>query len=297
LLFSRFIQGIGASAPIVLVFAIIADVYKGSFAIKLIGTINATLSILMAGAPILGGFINELIGWRGNYIFVMILTLTTFFLQLITLPETKSANIKLNISRILLGYKQLLSNLIFLSYAFMPSLLFAAYMAYIASSAFLYKGTFVLSNYAFVTHQFIIIASFSFFSILASRITKIFGETSTVRYGFLLCSLTAVLLLILGILHIESEYYMTGFMICFSIGFAICYPVIFSKSLSFLPEFQGIASSIIMSTRALFVFFFTSLSGYLFNGTLLMVVIPIVLGILLAVLLFSINSLCRTIKT
>src|SRR3990167_8835563 len=66
LFFSRFIQGLGASTAVVLVFAMIADLYENQKAMRLIGFTNAFLSSSMAVAPVIGGFINEAIGWRGN---------------------------------------------------------------------------------------------------------------------------------------------------------------------------------------------------------------------------------------
>lgn len=240
----------------------------------------------MASAPVIGGFINEVIGWQGNYIFVMIFTLLVFLLQITTLPETKNDNLKPSIAKILSSYKHLLKNLSFLSYALMPSLLFAAYMAYIASSAFLYKGTFNLGNYAFVIHQSIIISTFSICSIFASRIIKFVGENASLYYGISLCAMSAILLVIQGLLPLNSEYYMTGFMLLFSIGFAIFYPVAFSRSLSFLPHFQGTASSIVMSARALLVFCFTSWAGFLFDGSLIRVTVPIATGIIMSFVIF-----------
>jgi len=72
LLIFRFIQGIGASTSVV-VFAIVADSYQGDKAIKFIGIMNSVLTVVMAIAPVLGSFINEIVGWRGNYATVAIL--------------------------------------------------------------------------------------------------------------------------------------------------------------------------------------------------------------------------------
>ncbi len=43
----------------------------------------------MAIAPVLGSFINEIVGWRGNYATVAILCLISWVLLLLALPETK----------------------------------------------------------------------------------------------------------------------------------------------------------------------------------------------------------------
>ncbi len=88
LLISRFIQGIGVSTSVV-VFTIIADSYQGNKAIKFIGIMNSVLTVVMAIAPVLGSFINGIVGWRGNYASVAIICLISWILLLLALPETK----------------------------------------------------------------------------------------------------------------------------------------------------------------------------------------------------------------
>ncbi|MGL9732183.1 MAG: MFS transporter [Wolbachia sp.] len=61
LLIFRFIQGIGVSTSVV-VFAIVSDSYKDDEAVKFIGVMNSVLTIVMAAAPVLGSFINEIVG-------------------------------------------------------------------------------------------------------------------------------------------------------------------------------------------------------------------------------------------
>ncbi|BEP31356.1 MAG: hypothetical protein WBIAU1_08340 [Wolbachia endosymbiont of Drosophila biauraria] len=88
LLISRFVQGIGVSTSVV-VFAIVADSYKGDEAVKFIGIMNSVLTVVMSIAPVLGSFINEIVGWRGNYATVAILCLISWVLLLLALSETK----------------------------------------------------------------------------------------------------------------------------------------------------------------------------------------------------------------
>nr|WP_269459356.1 MFS transporter [Orientia tsutsugamushi] len=79
----------GASTSIVLVFAIIADIYEGLQAMRLISFINGSLTSLMAIAPIIGGFVNEFVGWRGNYMIVAFISLISWSLQFFFLQETR----------------------------------------------------------------------------------------------------------------------------------------------------------------------------------------------------------------
>ena len=90
LLATRFLQGIGAAASAVVAFAMIADVYPGKEkSAALLGIMNAVFTGIMAFAPLLGGFINEAISWRGNYGVVALICLVSWIFLVFTLPETK----------------------------------------------------------------------------------------------------------------------------------------------------------------------------------------------------------------
>jgi len=266
LLASRFVQGAGASTSVVLVYAIIADLYDNDKATRLFGLMNAALAIVLAGAPALGGFINQTIGWRGSYALVALFSVLAWLLLLWKLPESKKSLVKLNFSTLLTEYKQLITNFRFIAAAMVPSLLFASYMAYMATSAFLYMGTFDLPIYAFVWHQTAIVSFFTLTSLFSSKITALLGWYKTVQYGVTLTALSAFVFIIFSYEGLSSANLTTLLMSLFSIGFAMCYPVIFSDSLSILPALHGPANSLIMSSRALLTSVSTGLICYAYAG-------------------------------
>ena len=63
----------------------------------------------MAAAPILGAFVNETIGWRGNYAIIFIITLMSWLLLVFFLPETKKKLEVFDMKKILMDYKKLFS--------------------------------------------------------------------------------------------------------------------------------------------------------------------------------------------
>jgi DHA1 family bicyclomycin/chloramphenicol resistance-like MFS transporter len=268
LLASRFVQGIGASTSVVLVYTIIADLYDNQ-SIKLLGIMNGALAIVLACAPILGGFINQGIGWRGSYMLVAVFSMITWLLLVWKLPESKNPLSKFDLSTIYNNYKRLSTNSRFITAAMIPNLLFAAYMAYMATSAFLYMGTFDLPIYAFVIHQTIIVSCFTFASISSEKISSILGNYKTVQHGIRLTALGALSLIIFSYEGVNSANLTTLFMSLFSIGFALCYPIIFSDSLRIMPDLHGPATSFIMSSRALLTSLSTGLICYVYSGQLL----------------------------
>ncbi|MEV4873096.1 MFS transporter [Streptomyces syringium] len=263
LLASRLVQGVGASTSVVLVFVIIGDVYRGNQLFKMFGLTNAAMSAFMTAAPALGGLINRAIGWRGNYATVFAITLASLLLMMFFLPETKGELEKVSAKKVVGDYRKLLSSKEFIAASLVPSLLFAAYMVFIAASSFLYTDTFGLSTVEFAGHLLIVVASFAVASLLASKVvTLLGGPERTVVCSIAVTVLGIALFLAFG----EGAWATTGPIAVFCIGFATVYPVVFGRSMAVFPELQGAASSLTMSGRALLVTLLTGIASSLFTG-------------------------------
>lgn len=267
LLAARFIQGLGASTSAVLVFTMIADVYQGSKSAKLIGRMNAILTIIMALAPVMGSFINSLIGWRGNYGFIALLSFSSWVLLYKYLPETQKKVSFIKLKDVLIPYKKLLSSPKFLALSLVPSLFYASYMAFITQSSFLYRETYDLSLFQYTLHQGLIIGTFSIISFFSDKILKVLGPKITVGLGLFLCLATAFIMLLLSMFNLSLPFALTLSMSFFSAGFAVCYPVIFTESFTVFNELKGFASSLTMSLRAFLCFSLIGLTGYFYDGT------------------------------
>jgi DHA1 family bicyclomycin/chloramphenicol resistance-like MFS transporter len=267
LLFTRFIQGIGAAASAVIVFAMIADVYTSKIkAASLIGSMNAVFTIFMAGAPLAGGFINEVVGWRGNYGIVATICLISWICLVFALPETNKINKRLHFPKIRNDYRRLLTNYTFISASLTPSLLYSAYLSFIAQASFLYIETFGLSLIEYVLHQAFVVLIFAIVSLFSGKITKKIGPKGSITKGLVLSGIGAISLAILSLTGAQSPNLMTLLMSLVSLGSAISYPVIFAASLEIFPEIKGTSSSVIMSMRAFLCFGFVAINGCLYNG-------------------------------
>ncbi|MFY0577923.1 MFS transporter [Cystobacter fuscus] len=279
LLLSRFVQGIGASTSVVLVFAIIADCYQGHEAFKILGLTNAMMSTFMALAPSAGGYVNMMLGWRGNYGVVAAITATALVLMFLLLPETKQKLETLDAGKIVRDYAVLVRHGGFISASLVPSLLFAAYMVFIASSGFLYLQSFGLPIRAFVPHLSIIVLSFAIPSMFAGKLIALLrGPDNTVKVGMGITTGSILLLLCLP----ENPYVLTALISLYCVGFAICYPIIFGRSMEIFPEMRGTASSVIMSVRSLLVSLLTAAASAFFTGKVFTVAAFMMVGVVVA---------------
>jgi DHA1 family bicyclomycin/chloramphenicol resistance-like MFS transporter len=285
LLLARFVQGIGASTSAVVVFAMIADLYQGAKAVKLIGIMNSILTICIAIAPVIGGFVNKIIGWRGNYACVAFISFISWILLIGFLPETKEKPQVFSFKKVLKEYRDVLINLKFFCASMVPSLMYSAYMSFVACASFLYMKTFGLPVMSYVFHQFVMISFFAITSIFWGKLIQLLGNKNCVLLGIGLGFLGSLLLVILSTVAPHSSSLTTISMIIFLLGFSISYPIIFTYSLEIFPELKGIASSTIMAVRAFLVTIIVSLNSYFYNGHPIRVAFVIVSVMLFVVIL------------
>lgn len=265
LLIARLLQGIGASTSAVIVSAIIADVYPLSKAERLYGVMNAIFTLCMAISPIMGGLLNETVGWRGNYGVVAVISISSWVLLYFFLPETKEKFEPLSFGKLVFHYNKMVFNSSFLRAATIPSLLYGCYLTFVSLAPFMYMKTFGTSAYIYILNQSIIIAAFAFTSAVSHKITFLVGPSKAVDLGLGLSILGSMLMLFSN----ESYYVLTAAMCLFCSGSAILYPIIFAHSLEIFPNHKGIASSLIISLRYLLCSCLTGLINYFYNDDII----------------------------
>jgi len=288
LLFSRFLQGIGASTPVVIVNAIIADLYKGPKAAKLIGQVMGLLTICSAIAPVAGGVVQEMVGWRGNYAVVAIFSFLSLVVVIAKLPETKVTFDKFKIVQISRNYWTILSNDVFVCGACVPILCYTGFISFIVVAPFLYTETFKLTLMHYVFHQGVIILSFSVSSMFVGTFIKLVGEINSTIWGTRICLLATIFMVLLSLFSdnsVTSAYLTTASMIIFATGCSSCRNIILAKTMEIYPEHKGQASSVIAGLRMFLASISISITSYFYDGSLFVVAMTIFLSSVLMLLL------------
>ena len=254
LLLARLAQGFGAATSAVIVSAIIADCYESNAASKLYAIMNAVFTAIMAVSPIVGGFLNATVGWRGIYGCMTIICMLSWTVLFLLLPETAHIRKKINIKHLILEYKTLIFCRAFMAAAAIPSLLYAGYLSFITIGAIIYLKSFGLNQTCYIMYTFCVVFSFATTSFLYTTIINSVAVKALLNSAFIImCSSCFLMYLDKG------PILFTLGMCFFSIGFALIYPPIFSKSMEMHPKIKGTASSLIISFRYLicstFVFY------------------------------------------
>lgn len=282
---ARIVQGLGAATTAVILSAIVADVYKTENATKLYSIMNGIFTTLTALAPVVGGFLTQHVGWRGNYAFVALTCLVAWLFLIFLLPETNPQKQALKFKKILNDYKTLLLNSPFLCASIVPSLLYGCYLAFVAVAPFLYMKSFGLDILLYTLHQATILVAFSITSFFAGAIIEWLNPKKAIYLSLGLCLLGIVLML-----TALSPYTMTAFMSLYCIGSAILYPIIFAPSIEMFPAIKGAASSVIIGMRYFLCASLIWFATYFYDGApfslanvifITMIIIGFLSGILL----------------
>ena len=88
LLAARLLQGIGASGGIVLSRSMVGDALRGQAAAKAAAQVSMAVAISPMVAPLFGGYIQQVFGWRANFAIVVLFALGLLLLAMQRLVET-----------------------------------------------------------------------------------------------------------------------------------------------------------------------------------------------------------------
>ena len=245
----RFIQGIGTSDLLVIAYAVIADVYQGAQATKFMGIMNSVITAFMAIAPVLGGFINEHLGWRANYSTVAILSVVSLVALYFGLPETLKEKRTFSLKDTLSDYAQLAKSFEFVSYGFIGGALCGAYLAYVASASIMYINTMNHSMLSYSINQAVIIGGFSVFSMFVGKFQERFGIKGCIQTAVTLHIIGATGLLWAGLTNHMAAHWMTLFMTLYGIGSTFLFNLSIVLAMELFPELKGAVSAALNSLK------------------------------------------------
>lgn len=192
----RFIQGLGASALMVIPRAIIRDLHTGVEATRLMALVMLVFSVSPILAPLTGSALIVPFGWRAVFVAVTVAAVAGLVLLATLLPETRPAQdrIKVSVGGVLNGFGQLFRDWHFLGLTLIGGLGMASFFAFLASSSFIYIDHYGLTptqySLAFSVNAISFIGASQFAAAIGSR----FGMGRMVIGAVAMFALFAVIL-------------------------------------------------------------------------------------------------------
>ena len=138
LIVSRFFQGLGACAAMVIPRAIVRDLHTGTAAVKLMARLMLVFSVSPLLAPLAGSLLIAWHSWRSVFWVITLLGLSTLAMLSFRFPETRPAakERKVNLSKLMTNYGPLLRDRTFLQLVAIGTLGISSFFLYLANSSF-----------------------------------------------------------------------------------------------------------------------------------------------------------------
>ena len=140
LLFWRVVMALGGGAGMVISRAVVRDLYDTAEAARMFSMLMLVMGAAPILAPLVGGQLLLLTGWRGIFGFLGVFGLISLLAAALYLPETlpKERRIKQGLDQLVYGYSRLLRNRYFLRYAIALGCVAGTTFAYIAGGPYFF---------------------------------------------------------------------------------------------------------------------------------------------------------------
>jgi DHA1 family bicyclomycin/chloramphenicol resistance-like MFS transporter len=137
LIVARFIQALGGCAGMVASRAVVRDLCAPAQAAKVFSQLMLVMGLAPILAPLAGGWLLELYGWRSIFFVLSVFSIICWFAVWRLLPETLPAEAaRPALNRVFHQYAALLLNRTFICYSLVAAFSMAGMFAYIAGSPF-----------------------------------------------------------------------------------------------------------------------------------------------------------------
>ncbi|ABR90758.1 drug resistance MFS transporter, Bcr/CflA family [Janthinobacterium sp. Marseille] len=201
----RFLQGLGASAGMVIPRAVVRDLHTGNDAARLMSLLMLVFSVSPILAPLSGSLLIELWGWRSVFWAVTVAAVLALILLATSQAETRprEQRVDSSVRSAINAYSLLLREPHFLGLVFIGAFGISSFFAYLANSSFI-----LIDHYGLTPRQYSIAfaanaASFIGVSQFTGRLSARFGLVPVVKVAVTAYALVMTALLAINLIGIE----------------------------------------------------------------------------------------------
>ncbi|MCL2658696.1 MAG: multidrug effflux MFS transporter [Betaproteobacteria bacterium] len=285
LVLGRIAQGMSCGAGIVVGRAIVRDLFTAHNAQRLMSQITLFFGIAPALAPIIGGWLFALIGWRAIFVFLVIVSAALWLFIWLELPETLPCERRqsFDFGPLMRGYWGVLSDRYFLLLTFASGVPFNAIFIFILAAPTLLGHHLGLPPTRFFWLFLGTIAGIMGGAWTSGRLAGRITRERQIRIGFTLMLAAAVVNLVLHLFVPMRLFTIVPLILLIAYGWSLLTPCVTLLVLDRFPGRLGMASSL----QA----FFSSLSNAIVAGILVPLVMDRVSGLTIGSVLLGLSGL------
>ncbi|NVO22957.1 multidrug effflux MFS transporter [Donghicola sp. C2-DW-16] len=281
LLISRFIMGLGASAPRVVSLAMVRDLYKGREMARIMSFVMTVFILVPAAAPSVGALIISYSSWRGVFVAFVVFALFSGSWLMIRQPETLAPENRRPLSwkAIRYAFGEVLGNRLVVMYTAALSLGFGLMFSFISSAPQLFTEAYDRTDSFPI--WFAGVAGFAAMaSFINARLVMTLGMrllSTSALFAQFAATIVALVLLESGLIPVEGEFYV--FIAYMAVSFfmiGLVFGNINALAMEPLGHVAGFAAAIIGAISTILAVLVAVPVGYSYDGTPL----PLMIGVL-----------------
>lgn len=200
----RLIQGLCASAPAVVLGALVKDLFDRNRFVKIMSMIMMVSMLAPMLAPMLGGYLAKWFHWHSIFIALLIMGIISAVLVLWQIPETLKEENKAELSfkGVIKNFSAVISHKETLGYVLVGGISFAGMFSFISSGSLVYIGFFNVAPENFGYFFILNMIAMMVMTFINGRFVSKFGSERMLKFGLLIQLIAGVWLVICGVFHL-----------------------------------------------------------------------------------------------
>lgn len=242
----RFMQGIAASGGIVIARAVVRDVYQGARASRAMSQVMMMFALAPAAAPIIGGWLHDMFGWRSVFHFLAVYGLATMALMVRRLPETHPPELRQSIHPrvVLRNYLAALRHGRFVALVLTFCCFFGGMFLYILGSPAIIYDHLGLGPNSFAIQFVPMVGGVVCGAWMAGRLAARVAPARLINASLALAALVTGLNLALSHWAAPSPVTVVGPVVLYAFTISLAMPTLTVMTLDCLPRSRGVASAV-----------------------------------------------------
>lgn len=242
---ARALQGMCAGAGMVVGRAVVRDLFEGAQAQRLMSTIQLLFALAPAAAPIIGGWVFGLFGWRAVFWFLAAYSALMWLLCLLRLPETLDPDHRRSLHPVKLAhdYAHMFAHPALLALVIAVSMNFAGFFLYVMSAPVFLMEHLGVSPQGFAWLFGPTVAGMMTGSWLGRRLAGKMAPQLQLKMAYTIMLAAAFGNVMLNVLTPASLPWAVLPIALYNIGQALAMPILSLLALELFPRARGMVSS------------------------------------------------------
>lgn len=262
LIIMRFLQALGGCTGLLLGRAIVRDTSTGIETTKRLSFMNMMVMFGPGLAPILGGFLASISGWKSIFVFLSILGLLNLLLVCIFIQDTThNKKNKTSIKNVFIDYRKLITSSKFLGYTLGGSLATTAFYGFLGVSSYIVLHQLHGTLHDVGVYLALIMVGVWLGTFTSTRLVSRITLNKMITMGCCISLFFALILFGFTYINYLTPYTLMVPVVSFCFGVGLTSTATLTNALNVNPKIAGSASGLYGFTQMAIGAICTSLSG------------------------------------